>query len=1168
MYRYARLAMLTIVLVSSSSGAAAVTPAVKWVYEAQSNLYAPPLVADMHPAPGLETVIADSEAKTLRCIDAQGQQLWERRAGWKKRLISAAALSSPIEDGPRLLVIGNADGTLTCIRAKDGAVVWRKPVGAVEWGGALWTDLTGDGVEEIVYGTERQGIFALDRDGNTLWRYPATQDTPAPIIPGMLAAADTDEDGRAEVFAVAQNGPFCLKPDGTLNWEEPQPHYFLGGPSIGLFADPFGRRNRFLAALSRNDNALWFTSDWEHGGERWKTPLPGAFDTYSAASCAVGDLDGDAFPELVFGDVQGRISAYSTPYARLGRGYHLWTYTLEKPVHAAVSIGDVDGDGGLEVLAAAGDHTLYCLDAGGKFEWRFDAQLRFIGAPTIADVDSDRLTDILVCGSDRHLYCLGLAAPYDAAHMPWPSARFDAALTGARMEDDGQPEADLMHRVLFQHGDFELGKPLGLDDTTDESKSRRQQEARGWTNERTDAGVRDDKTVFRGHYSLRIPPFGVVISDPIALPPHLFYVSVEAAAHDSGVPSIQLRWLDSGGRTSFERSLPESTSEQDWKLLHWDVRPPQGASALTIVCANQGGPQVGEDAHDDPKWDEDAWFDAIEVSCCTAESRLTDVLVNQIGYDTGAPKSFVVQSNADAGVVSFKLMRSGETVFSDNLESLGRIQGAFGQDWDNVYWRGDFSEIDEPGTYHLRVTVGETQATSYEFEIGENLLWQRTVRPAYRYFYYQRCGTAVPGFHKACHLDDSTSPEGTQFDCWGGWHDAGDYNKYHNAPYVLGLEHVYAMARAAFDADDADGNGRADLLDEIVWGADHARRMIAEDGSTRGGITSGYGYWGAPEMETDNLPGTGDERPLGAARGDNPDHHHAAVSRLAVFLAGAATSVAKGEDAPVSVPASVWAETAKRSLQWALDNGRRGPFQLTTALDLYELTEETQYADLAKALVSEMGIGPLAGGDIHGAAVSMTFIEALRRLDRLFGEDHSAALREALVARADALLALANNPFGVCTFGPPEKPNFFGTSQDTGGWHVGTNSYLLGAATAAALAYQYTRDEKYLRFAYDQINWVLGMNPFNTSLMEGSGDAFPPSYHHRYTFSGVKRGAVPGSVINGITWRAPGDDRPSLDLTGVDIPAFESNECWLPHNVNYLDALVCLRDGSRATGAM
>jgi hypothetical protein len=48
-------------------------------------------------------------------------------------------------------------------------------------------------------------------------------------------------------------------------------------------------------------------------------------------------------------------------------------------------------------------------------------------------------------------------------------------------------------------------------------------------------------------------------------------------------------------------------------------------------------------------------------------------------------------------------------------------------------------------------------------------------------------------------------------------------------------------------------------------------------------------------------------------------------------------------------------------------------------------------------------------------------------------------------------------------------------------------------------------------------------------------------------------------VVNGITSRGPRDDTPEFDMRGLDIPAFESNEVWLPHNTAYIGALVNLR---------
>jgi hypothetical protein len=50
--------------------ASADTPTEVWQYEALSNLYAPPLVADVAGTPEMEIIISDSESRRVRCIDA------------------------------------------------------------------------------------------------------------------------------------------------------------------------------------------------------------------------------------------------------------------------------------------------------------------------------------------------------------------------------------------------------------------------------------------------------------------------------------------------------------------------------------------------------------------------------------------------------------------------------------------------------------------------------------------------------------------------------------------------------------------------------------------------------------------------------------------------------------------------------------------------------------------------------------------------------------------------------------------------------------------------------------------------------------------------------------------------------------------------------------------
>jgi len=74
-------------------------PQEKWIFTAESQLYAPPLVADICVESGNEIIISDSEVRSLRCISSAGKQIWELAAGWKKRLSSAASLSLKIPGG-------------------------------------------------------------------------------------------------------------------------------------------------------------------------------------------------------------------------------------------------------------------------------------------------------------------------------------------------------------------------------------------------------------------------------------------------------------------------------------------------------------------------------------------------------------------------------------------------------------------------------------------------------------------------------------------------------------------------------------------------------------------------------------------------------------------------------------------------------------------------------------------------------------------------------------------------------------------------------------------------------------------------------------------------------------------------------------------------------------
>ena len=169
---------------------------------------------------------------------------------------------------------------------------------------------------------------------------------------------------------------------------------------------------------------------------RWKTTLGLDADT----TLAVADLDLDGQLDLVAPAVDG------PAVVRLdGRGSVVWRYPVSKRLTAGPTLGDVDGDGTLDIVVAAGNVAL-CLNARGGQKWRFelpgkqdDGQpVEIKAAPTVADLDGDGRAETLIGATDGKLHCLD-----SRGHEEW-SVQTKSWIVGgtavADLDGDGHKE--------------------------------------------------------------------------------------------------------------------------------------------------------------------------------------------------------------------------------------------------------------------------------------------------------------------------------------------------------------------------------------------------------------------------------------------------------------------------------------------------------------------------------------------------------------------------------------------------------------------------------------------------------------------------------------------------------------------------------------------------------
>lgn len=193
----------------------------------------------------------------------------------------------------------------------------------------------------------------------------------------------------------------------------------------------------------------------------------------------------------------------------------------------------------------------------------------------------------------------------------------------------------------------------------------------------------------------------------------------------------------------------------------------------------------------------------------------------------------------------------------------------------NVYMM-DFSDFSQAGRYKVFV---DGVGTSYAFTIGDKT-WEDAFKVATKGFYYQRSGIALEKPYSNFERPRPLHPdEGVVFtqsnltiqqsregignvdpfgalkaqstgqvvnNAWGGYHDAGDWDR--RIQHLGATRQLLELAEAnptyfeTVDLNLPESNNQVpDLIDEALWSLDFFKRLQTPEGGIRGGIESNDG---------------------------------------------------------------------------------------------------------------------------------------------------------------------------------------------------------------------------------------------------------------------------------------------------------------------------------------
>ncbi|HYC54913.1 MAG TPA: glycoside hydrolase family 9 protein [Candidatus Binatia bacterium] len=226
---------------------------------------------------------------------------------------------------------------------------------------------------------------------------------------------------------------------------------------------------------------------------------------------------------------------------------------------------------------------------------------------------------------------------------------------------------------------------------------------------------------------------------------------------------------------------------------------------------------------------------------------------------TQNPGATIQVRSADDDSVVFTIPTDGGSITPKGTDGM--------HSGDSIWWV-DLSDLTAVGEYRLySPSLG---AQSYDFDIRGDV-YATPMRTALRTFYLQRCNvpkTSTPASvwddADSCHDSDAaTGPAGGHTnhgtkDLRGGWHDAGDYNKYvwgAVSSAILSMLRAYEDNPGALRDDDTgipeSGNGLPDLLDEIQVELDWIMAMQLPGGSVLSQMhVSGFAADSPPSADT------------------------------------------------------------------------------------------------------------------------------------------------------------------------------------------------------------------------------------------------------------------------------------------------------------------------------
>ncbi len=539
-----------------------------------------------------------------------------------------------------------------------------------------------------------------------------------------------------------------------------------------------------------------------------------------------------------------------------------------------------------------------------------------------------------------------------------------------------------------------------------------------------------------------------------------------------------------------------------------------------------------------------------------------EIRVNLAGYPIDNPKKAIILSKKE-------LIKPSLILKDEKGVALKEYIGVFVENgWYpfSNYYVVDFSDFRKEGTYYFEFE--EENIVSSTFHVGNYPNWQEDVVGFIR---TQRCGFN-PHTKKFCHQKDGLSffgirPDSTQIDATGGWHDAGDQLKYlitgsnTTARLLMAYQMNPQKFEDKFNSKGLEGaNDLPDILDEAKWGLEWILKLHPK-----------------PNELYHQVADDRDHRGFKLPHEENADYGWGPNSFRPVYFAnGKPQGLSKYKSQATGVSNVAGRSAATLALGYEVFNNLKGyeAFARTclkAAFELYEMGQENEgyqqgnsfgapYRYEENTWADDM---EWAAAQLYKISKKKKLLKDARKYAKIIGTwswmerdttshyemypfvnmGHYALWQVGSVKDKQQMIAYYKHNL--------EKIQKKANDNPYGVGHLFvwcSNNLAAAVATQCMLYEEMTGSKKYRSLMQDHVNWLLGLNPWNSSMITEIPENADTPVDVHMPFWKINKESIKGSLVDGPIWTTILEKMIAINLSEPD-----EYEYLQPRHIKYRD---------------